>query len=93
MSKQDTSPFVLAEDLTAYCLRHRYASDMIAKGIPKEVVSLIMGHADIDITDIYIKLTREMIDDALAKLNPIKDENSPENSKLAGGKPVGRPTT
>jgi len=63
-------PYALAADLTAYCLRHTYASDMVAKGVPKEVVSLIMGHADIDVTDIYIKLTPEMFAGALAKIDP-----------------------
>jgi integrase len=64
-------PYGLAEDLTAYCLRHTYASDMIAKEVPKEIVSLIMGHADVDMTDTYIGMTEEMFDVALARTNGV----------------------
>jgi len=49
---------------------------MIARGVPKEIVSLIMGHADIDITDTYISLTPEMFGDTLQKINPPKEEKN-----------------
>ena len=63
-------PFVVAEDLELYCLRHNYAGDMIAKGIPIDIVKLLMGHATSKITNRYIDLMPEMIKLALSKINP-----------------------
>jgi integrase len=74
---QVKGPYVLADDLTAYCLRHSYASDRIAEGIPKEVVSLFMGHADIDVTGIYIDPTDDMFARALEKMDRAKSVGFP----------------
>jgi integrase len=63
------APYYFPGDLTARCLRRKYASDMVGCGIPKEVVSLLMGHADIDTTDIYIRMTTEMFSGAAERMN------------------------
>jgi len=63
------APFVLAEDLELYCLRHNYAGDMIAKGIPIDIVKLLMGHATSKITNRYIDLMPEMIAFAKEKID------------------------
>lgn len=44
-----TEPKV-AEDLTAYCLRHTFATDMQGAGVPLNIVKEIMGHDDITVT-------------------------------------------
>ncbi|MDR1797681.1 MAG: tyrosine-type recombinase/integrase [Clostridiales Family XIII bacterium] len=86
---QVKGPLVLADDLTAYCLRHSYASDRIAEGIPKEVVSLFMGHADLDVTDIYIDPTDEMYSRALAKMDAPAKAPSPVAYATGNGGVVG----
>ncbi len=35
---------VVAEDLTAYCLRHTYCTDLEAAGVPITVAAYLMGH-------------------------------------------------
>jgi len=85
-------PYVLAADLTAYCLRHSYASDRIADGISKEIVSLLMGHGDVIITDVYIDLTPEMFADALKKINEKKTKKSAAETASEVWESVGTPT-
>ncbi len=42
-------------------LRHTYASLLVAKGVPMEAVSYVLGHASISITqDVYIHLTKQV---------------------------------
>ena len=51
----------LAPDLTAYCLRHTFATDMQAAGVPLNVAKVLMGHSDIKMTaNIYTHFTDEM---------------------------------
>jgi integrase len=41
----------------------------IARGIPKDIVQLMMGHADEEMTDNYIGMTEGMFNLASEKLN------------------------
>lgn len=40
----------VADDLTAYCLRHTFATDMQDAGVPINIVKEMMGHDDITVT-------------------------------------------
>lgn len=40
----------VAADLTPYCLRHTFCTDLQAAGVPINVAKDLMGHSDIDIT-------------------------------------------
>lgn len=40
----------IAPDLTLYCLRHTFCTDMQRKGVPVEVTKYLMGHEDISTT-------------------------------------------
>jgi integrase len=44
---------VVAEDLTAYCLRHTYGTDGQAAGIPIDVLADLMGHESVTTTRKY----------------------------------------
>ena len=44
---------VVAEDLTAYCLRHTYCTDLEAAGVPITVAAYLMGHSEISTTAQY----------------------------------------
>lgn len=40
----------VADDLTPYCLRHTFCTDLQAAGVPINVAKELMGHSDIEIT-------------------------------------------
>lgn len=44
---------VVAEDLTAYCLRHTFGTDAQAAGVPIDVLADLMGHEKIETTRRY----------------------------------------
>ena len=41
---------VVAENLTPYCLRHTFCTDLQKAGVPLNVAKELMGHADIQTT-------------------------------------------
>lgn len=50
--------------LSTHSLRHTFACMMIAKGMSKEHIQLLMGHSSVKTTEIYAKI----------ELGPVKDE-------------------
>lgn len=77
--KENKKPFALAEDLTAGCIRHNYASERIAEGIPRDVVARLMGHKDSKVTGRYIGFTEEMFNDTKAKMDAKKRQGGSRN--------------
>lgn len=60
---------VVAEDLTPYCLRHTYCSDLQRAGIPINVAKELMGHSDISMTaNIYTHRNQEVLHESVARL-------------------------
>ena len=48
--------------LTFHCLRHTFSTSLtLAKGMPIETVSRILGHTNIKTTQIYAKITNEKV--------------------------------
>ena len=43
-------PFAVGEDLTLYCYRHTYCTDLQAAGVPINVAKELMGHSNIAVT-------------------------------------------
>ena len=43
-------PYPIAEDLTLYCYRHTYGTDLQAAGVPINVAKELMGHSSIAVT-------------------------------------------
>lgn len=51
-----------AEDLTAYCLRHTFCTDLERAGVPINVAKVLMGHASIAVTaNIYTHRDQEVL--------------------------------
>lgn len=51
---------VVAPDLTPYCLRHTYATDLQAAGVPINIAKVLMGHSDVKVTgNVYSHFTPE----------------------------------
>lgn len=46
-------PFAVAADLTAYCLRHTYATDLEAAGVSINVSMRFLGHTRVSTTQLY----------------------------------------
>lgn len=67
---------MLSPDLTAYCLRHTYCTDLQKKGVPLNIAKYLMGHKDITTTaNIYTHEDEETISQANSYINS-KDENT-----------------
>lgn len=61
---------VLAPDLTPYCLRHTFCTDLQRAGIPINVAKELMGHADIQTTaNIYTHRDQGTLHGSMAQLD------------------------
>lgn len=60
----------IADDLTLYCLRHTYCTDLARAGVPLVVAKKLMGHEKIEMTSrIYTHITDDLLDSAAAKID------------------------
>lgn len=60
----------LAPDLTVYCLRHTFCTDLQRAGVPLNVAKELMGHANISVTaDIYTHKDSKTLHENIEKLS------------------------
>ena len=71
------------KDISFHCARHGFATLALCKGMPIESVSRILGHTNIETTQIYAKITVEKLDNDLTMLGD-KLSKSFGNIKVAG---------
>ena len=65
----DPETSVVADDLTPYCLRHTYATDLQSAGVPLNVAKDLLGHQSIAMTSqIYTHLSVDAFADASLKV-------------------------
>lgn len=60
----------LGDDVVWHTLRHTFASRLVQKGVPIQVVQKLMGHKTITITMRYAKLRPSNLQDAISLLEP-----------------------
>jgi integrase len=61
---------IIGNDLTAYNLRHTYATELVKKGVDIKTAQYLLGHSDIRVTmNIYAHVTDTMIETAREKIN------------------------
>lgn len=61
---------VVAPDLTPYCLRHTFCTDLQRAGVPLNVAKELMGHSDISTTaNIYTHRDRDVLHAGIALLD------------------------
>lgn len=60
----------VAQDLTPYCLRHTFCTDLEKAGVPLNVAKELMGHSDISVTaNIYTHKDSELLHRNMALLD------------------------
>lgn len=63
-------PYIVADDIDLYCLRHTYATHLQAAGVPINVARELLGHEDISTTaKIYTHASEEPLNEAVKNLN------------------------
>ena len=63
----------VAPDLTAYCLRHTFGTDMQRAGIAINVAKYLMGHSDISVTaNIYTDTTPDVVKKAAIQFDKFR---------------------
>lgn len=70
----------IVDDITAYCIRHTYCTNLQRAGVPLNVAKYLMGHEDIKITaSIYTHQTDDQTENAQNYINKFysKTENNP----------------
>jgi integrase len=69
-------PFAVADDFKPYCLRHTYATDLQAAGVPLNVAKELLGHEDISTTaNIYTH-------SSVASFEAAREQINAENNRL-----------
>lgn len=77
----------VAPDLTPYCLRHTFCTDLQRAGIPINVAKELMGHADIQTTaNIYTHRDGKTLHAGMALLDGTAAEDQPAGGKTGGNK-------
>ena len=57
--------------LSAHCCRHTYVSQLQANGVDIETIKSLSGHADIDMTQHYLHVQKEIKERAADRLNQV----------------------
>ena len=69
----------IAPDLTPYCLRHTFCTDLQRAGVPINVAKELMGHANISVTaNIYTPRDQKVLHSNMAKLDPKGRRSAPK---------------
>ena len=78
----DPATSVVADDLTPYCLRHTYATDLQSAGVPINVAKDFLGHKSITMTShIYTHLSDEAFTNASLKVLSFATESRKKAQK------------
>lgn len=64
---------VVSDDLTPYCLRHTFCTDLQRAGVPINIAKELMGHSDISMTaNIYTHKDQASLHDNMLKLDGLE---------------------
>ena len=73
----------IADDLTAYCLRHTFCTDLQRKGVPINIAKELMGHSDIAVTaNIYTHRDQDVLHSTMEKAWTEKADMGKNTAKI-----------
>jgi integrase len=79
-------PSCVATDLTAYCLRHTYATDLEAAGVPINVAKRFLGHSNIKTTgNIYTHESESAFENARDLIDASVSHTPTKTPTILGG--------
>ena len=82
ISAIDPETSVVADDLTPYCLRHTYATDLQSAGVPLNIAKDLLCHQSIAMTShIYTHLSDEAFTNASLKVLSFATESRKKTQK------------
>lgn len=62
-------PYKIPKDLTPYCLRHEYCSELARRGVDIRIAQKLMGHANINMTaNIYTHIEDKLAVSSVARI-------------------------
>jgi len=74
-------PLPLSEDLTTYCLRHTFCTNLAKQGVNMKTAQYMMGHSSITITaDIYTHTDTIMLKSAAELINGSRVQHRVQHS-------------
>ena len=76
-SSRKRSPMIRKRVLSPHCCRHTYVSQLQAQGVPLETIQSLTGHADVDMTEHYLHVQKEVKEDAAQKLDSLFKKGKP----------------
>jgi len=62
----------ITKKITFHCARHTFATILVSCGVDIYVVSKLMGHSDVTVTQIYAKLCDTKKDEAIDLISELK---------------------
>jgi len=64
----------VGKDFTSHVFRHSFATRLLERGIPIETIQILLGHASLRSTRIYLHLTEPLQDDVRKHLDTFVDD-------------------
>lgn len=78
-------PLAVGDDLTLYCYRHTYCTDLQAAGVPINVAKELMGHSSIAVTaEIYTHKSEDAFNNAADLINAYVAQSVAHDSEDIG---------
>lgn len=75
LADAQNNALLLGDDLTLYCLRHTYCTDLLRAKVPITTAKVLMGHSSTDMVDkIYGHHTEDQTEEAKQMLNALYAE-------------------
>jgi hypothetical protein len=66
-------------DFHTHSLRHKYATDLLEAGVNIKVVQTLLGHENLNTTQVYLSITDQSLYDAVKKLDKYDSNTSRDN--------------